>query len=273
MFHLFLVINEKYGLEKNEVINVFDPIIDANTECRDINTRANVKTIGQMMENTRIQMRNKFFAYDARSNNCQDFVTAILRTNFFSTPPEVFAFVKQDAEKIFNSMPAFVSKFAKAVTDIAGRADVLIQGAGMESVKNKPLWENIKQELRQKHVTQGKRWNAYLSGLLVQEYKRRGGQFKDDDELRREKTDLYRWFQENWKNLTPHLEYPVYRPTKRITKKTPLTANEINPVQLQEQIQRKQKIKGSDNLPPFKPKAKPRQRKPKKKAGEEEHYF
>jgi len=43
----------------------------------------------------------------------------------------------------------------------------------------------------------------------------------------------------------------VYRPTKRITKDTPLTASEIDPKQAKKQIKRKQIIKGSKNLPPF----------------------
>jgi len=45
--------------------------------------------------------------------------------------------------------------------------------------------------------------------------------------------------------------YPVYRPTRRISKKTPLTIQEIDPENLKKQIIKKQKIKGKKNLPPF----------------------
>jgi len=45
----------------------------------------------------------------------------------------------------------------------------------------------------------------------------------------------------------------VYRPTKRINKKTPLTPDEIDPANLKEQIVLKQKLKGKKNLPSFDP--------------------
>ena len=43
----------------------------------------------------------------------------------------------------------------------------------------------------------------------------------------------------------------MYRPTKRISKDTPLTADEIDPIQAIKQIALKQKIKGTKNLPKF----------------------
>jgi len=49
------------------------------------------------------------------------------------------------------------------------------------------------------------------------------------------------------------MEYPVYRPTKRVNKETPLIPDEIDYENLLQQILLKQKIKGKKNLPPFKP--------------------
>ena len=60
-----------------------------------------------------------------------------------------------------------------------------------------------------------------------------------------------RWFKEEWKDIG-NKEYPVYRPTKRIRAKTPLTVSEIDKANLKQQIKLKQKIKGKKNLPPFK---------------------
>nr|WPF46552.1 MAG: hypothetical protein [Lake Baikal virophage 5] len=94
-----------------------------------------------------------------------------------------------------------------------------------------------------------KKPSAFKSGWIVKEYKRRGGLYigKETDE------GLNRWFLEKWKDVG-NKEYPVYRPTKRITKDTPLTVNEIDKTNLKEQIKLKQKIKGNKNLPPFKQK-------------------
>jgi hypothetical protein len=48
-------------------------------------------------------------------------------------------------------------------------------------------------------------------------------------------------------------DYPVYRPTKRINKNTPLTVFEIDKKNLQKQIKLKQIIRGNKNLPKFIP--------------------
>lgn len=96
---------------------------------------------------------------------------------------------------------------------------------------------------------QYKKPSAYRSGALVKKYKDMGGEYEDDGE---EKT-LRRWFKEQWKDVG-NKTYPVYRPTKRITKDTPLTPDEIDPANLREQIRTKQKIKGEKNLKPFKAK-------------------
>ena len=77
-------------------------------------------------------------------------------------------------------------------------------------------------------------------------YKAMGGRYKNDDKEK----DLKRWFQEDWKDIGNE-NYPVYRPTRRINKKTPLTINEIDKQNLKEQINEKQIIKGKKNLPPF----------------------
>jgi hypothetical protein len=116
----------------------------------------------------------------------------------------------------------------------------------MNEPANIELWNKIKQQIKDKHK---KRWNAYYSGLLVQEYKNKGGKFvgKKNNEI-----GIGRWFKEEWKDVGSQ-SYPVYRPTKKINKKTPLTVGEIDKENLQKQIKLKQKIQDGKNLPPFKP--------------------
>jgi hypothetical protein len=88
--------------------------------------------------------------------------------------------------------------------------------------------------------------SAYKSGFIVKTYKEHGGTYLIDEKPK----NLKRWFEEDWKDVG-HKEYPVYRPTKRISRETPLTLNEIQTKNLKEQILLKQKIKGNKNLPPF----------------------
>ena len=92
-----------------------------------------------------------------------------------------------------------------------------------------------------------KKPSAYKSGFIVKKYEEMGGTYKDDNKEK----NLKRWYSEKWEDIG-NKSYPVYRPTKRINSKTPLTVNEIDPKNLKEQIKLKQKIKGNKNLPPFK---------------------
>ena len=112
----------------------------------------------------------------------------------------------------------------------------------MPEVLDKKLYEKAKKladEIYEKP-------SAYKSGFIVKTYKSMGGRYKDDNEEK----DLKRWFKEEWKDIGGK-EYPVYRPTKRINKNTPLTDKEIDKEQLKEQIELKQIIKGKKNLPKF----------------------
>jgi hypothetical protein len=94
-----------------------------------------------------------------------------------------------------------------------------------------------------------KKPSAYKSGFIIKTYKQLGGEFIDDDKPK----PLKNWLKEEWRDIG-NKEYPVYRPTKRINKETPLLASEIDKQNLKEQIKLKQKIKGKKNLPPFKAK-------------------
>jgi len=88
--------------------------------------------------------------------------------------------------------------------------------------------------------------SAYKSGYIVKKYKSLGGRYKEDGKER----NLERWYLENWSDIGG-MDYPVFRPTKRINKKTPLTQREIDNNNLHKQILLKQTLKGEYNLPPF----------------------
>jgi len=97
-----------------------------------------------------------------------------------------------------------------------------------------------------------KKPSAYKSAYIIKFYKQMGGEFVDDGERK-----LQRWMKEKWVDVNPfktEYSYPVYRPTRRINKKTPLTVNEIDKQNLIEQSIIKQIIKGNKNLKPFKSK-------------------
>jgi hypothetical protein len=117
----------------------------------------------------------------------------------------------------------------------------------MDKAIDKKLYQQVKDYIYAKIP----KHSAYRSGHVIKEYKKRGGKFKEDGKERK----LSRWFKEKWKDVNPEKtrkSYPVYRPTIRVNKRTPLTFREIDKKDLIKQSRRKQIIKGSRNLRPFK---------------------
>ncbi len=94
--------------------------------------------------------------------------------------------------------------------------------------------------------------SAYRSGAFVRKYKELGGRYSN--EINKKEASLTRWFKEKWTDVIPmknKTSYPVYRPTVRVTKKTPLTFEEIDKKDLIIKSKQKQKIKGNKNLKAF----------------------
>jgi hypothetical protein len=115
----------------------------------------------------------------------------------------------------------------------------------MPIIDNQSLYDKVKLEADEKY----KKSSAYKSGWIVKRYKDLGGTYTEDNKPK----NLKRWFKEDWKDVA-NLAYPVFRPTIRINKNTPLTPNEISPSNLAKQSKLKQIYRGEKNLPPFKEK-------------------
>ncbi len=114
-------------------------------------------------------------------------------------------------------------------------------------VLNPKLYEQVKRDINKIY----KKPSAYRSMAYIKEYKRRGGKFASDGKPR----NLTRWMREKWRDVNPNKtrkSYPVFRPTIRINKHTPLTLKEIPAKVLRKQSRKKQKIRGKRNLTPFK---------------------
>jgi len=89
--------------------------------------------------------------------------------------------------------------------------------------------------------------SAYKSSFLVKKYKELGGKYSG----KKTKEGLARWHKEKWTDVGDGT-YPVLRPTKRVSKDTPLTPKEIDQSNLKDQIMLKQILR-EGKLPPFQP--------------------
>lgn len=111
---------------------------------------------------------------------------------------------------------------------------------------DKELYQQAKQIADQVYTKP----SAFKSGFIVKKYKQLGGRYRS---VSPEKP-LKRWFEEQWIDIG-NGDYPVFRPTKKVNEKTPLTVDEIDQRNLKNQIKLKQQIRGESNLPPFKPRS------------------
>ena len=88
---------------------------------------------------------------------------------------------------------------------------------------NKKLYERIKKRIKKKIP----KHSAYRSGLIVKAYKNAGGGYSG----KKSKGNLRRWFKERWRNQRGGVGYKkkgdVYRPTRRVSRKTPKTYKQL----------------------------------------------
>ena len=144
-----------------------------------------------------------------------------------------------------------------------------------ENVSNPTLYRSIRNRMRAEHKAQSKRWGAYSSGQLVQEYKRRGGKYKPSNSKqsrskrhnskqsrskrhnsKQSRSKLARWYREKWVDACAYAngkikscgrksvdsgKFPYCRPLHRITSKTPKTVKELSLTQIKKLCTKKRK--------------------------------
>lgn len=107
---------------------------------------------------------------------------------------------------------------------------------GMSGGGGTPVDPTIYTQIKKQIYKHNPVHSAYRSGLLVKEYKRlfksKYGTKKPYSGRQSRKTGLPRWFNEEWRNQRGEIGYryksDVYRPTRRITKRTPITFKELS---------------------------------------------
>ena len=117
LYHLFMIIETSRGqflLEKNEVISLSKKKIPPKSEIINV-TIPNGLTLNSILEKTKQIMRQDFFTYSGRDNNCQFFIYNILKSNHIITK-ENEQFVLQDTQQLFNGNPNF-RKRLNTITD------------------------------------------------------------------------------------------------------------------------------------------------------------
>ena len=104
-----------------------------------------------------------------------------------------------------------------------------------------PTDEKLYNTVKKKIYKEQPKHSAYRSGTVVKEYKKRftqkyGKRKSPYKGNKTKKSGLKRWFDEKWVNQRGEVGYKnkndIYRPTFRITKKTPTTHGELSKKQI-----------------------------------------
>jgi hypothetical protein len=139
LFHLYAVIqfsdDSRAILEKNQDINISDEIRNRGDGVEsmpvDMKGTAGGKTLNELLRNTQRGMGSRFYPYDFRTNNCQDFLIAVLRYNGLESAMTT-AFIKQPVDQLVKTLPDSVTQYASLGTKIASYTNRVLQSLGFK---------------------------------------------------------------------------------------------------------------------------------------------
>ena len=158
LFHLRLIFTlqsgRKVSLEKLEVPTMMiNPSNYPHTDKLNIRLVRPTMTLNEIVNKTIDKMKDNFYSYSAKSNNCQYFILNILNANHLETP-ETTNFIKQNTEDIFKNLD-YLRKFTNTITDVAQSGDVIIQDGNLFSDRgtNDIQINNVLQRLFKRSIT------------------------------------------------------------------------------------------------------------------------
>jgi hypothetical protein len=132
LYHLQLIFSTSAGrlcIEKNVRVNASEQ--PKETETMNVNFPAGL-TINQIYENSlNLAGNDKFYKYNASSNNCQNFILFLLQGSRLTTPENI-AFTKQNTSTLFAKDPK-LRKIANSLTTIGAKANIIQQGGTLQS--------------------------------------------------------------------------------------------------------------------------------------------
>ena len=140
LFHLFLIITMDDGsvisFEKNSIVTMTENdgrCSMPNVDCIELEYPVNSITLNDIVKKPLERIgKEKYFIYDPFSQNCQIFISEILKT-FDLLSKKSKDFIYQDISEIVKKLPFFIRWVAKSVTDADATVSKII-GAG----DNKP---------------------------------------------------------------------------------------------------------------------------------------
>ena len=151
LYHLHVLLRtskSSLSLEKTERITIGRHSNRPGSENMQVSVPSGL-TLNIMLGRTRMLMGGKFLTYSAQSNNCQDFILAVVQSNNISTSANTL-FVKQSTKSLFTPQ---LRKISNTLTDAAGVANILRQGGDIDRPKKINPWiQHVKIYASQKRI-------------------------------------------------------------------------------------------------------------------------
>jgi hypothetical protein len=127
-FHLAIVVNGKYIIEKNETTNYRPYSKASGEEDMEVPLKGSM-TINDLIKNGSKGHEKQFWGeYSPLGNNCQAFIKGLLSRNGLNSP-SINAFVMQDMESVIKELPSYTSHVGKTITDIASVLNRIVQAS------------------------------------------------------------------------------------------------------------------------------------------------
>lgn len=138
VYHLFMLVGLEGGtnmlVEKNSVVN-FKPVPSSYGGTDKVVVPVNKSvTLGQMVDDAVKAVGPSIYLYDAVHNNCQKFVSDLLKNSGLMNP-SLNTFINQDIEKVLSTSPGYAKKIADVFTEGSAKIDRLLEGEGKRKKK------------------------------------------------------------------------------------------------------------------------------------------
>jgi len=139
LYHLFCIVTLETGtkilLEKNAQINmkVITSYNPKNTDYVEATYIPSGLTFKELLDNGQKVLGKKYFPYDGISNNCQDYIIALLKGSSVLTK-DLQDFIKQDVKTLFEQLPG-TKKVMDVVTGIGTKIDIVTKGGQLKQIE------------------------------------------------------------------------------------------------------------------------------------------
>jgi hypothetical protein len=150
IFHLYAVLVLDNGVklitERNQRIVLSEDRNNRDSVPDKISIKTNIK-LNQLFQNAINADGAKIWRYDSLSNNCQNFITSLLRNSGYLTG-DANIFINQKVDNLLNPT---AQNIAQKTTDIASIFENIVKG-GAKGKMRKPTVKEIKTELKRRKI-------------------------------------------------------------------------------------------------------------------------